>query len=116
MPIFNLNVVAVAALRAAITDQEFRPWYVSQVNESKELLYEALDRVGLRYWRSLANFVLVDGGTRAREIVNGMIARGVLVRDRSNDPSCPNCFRITAGVVSHTRKAVEALEAVCGEL
>ena len=42
-----------------------------------------------------------------------MIARGVFVRDRTADPSCRNCFRLTAGVVEHTRKAVEALEAVC---
>ena len=28
MPLFNLNVVAVAAVRAAITDREFTPWFV----------------------------------------------------------------------------------------
>jgi histidinol-phosphate aminotransferase len=114
MPLFNLNVVAVAALRAALTDRDFTPWYVSQVNASKQMLYEALERVGLRYWKSAANFVLVDGGSRARQLVDGMIARGVLVRDRTNDPYCPNCFRITAGVVEHTQQAVAALEALCG--
>jgi histidinol-phosphate aminotransferase len=112
-PLFNLNVVAVQALRAALTDRAFTPWYVAQVAESKERLYAALDRVGLRYWRSDANFVLVDGGDRVAEIVAGMIARGVLVRDRSTDPYCPHCFRITAGVVEHTQMAVAALEAIC---
>ena len=77
------------------------------------MVYDACDRLGLRYWRSAANFVLVDGGSRAREIVAGMIARGVFVRDRTADPSCPNCFRVTAGVVDHTRQAVAALEDVC---
>jgi histidinol-phosphate aminotransferase len=113
MPLFNLNVVAVAALRAALTDTEFRSWYVAQATESKTLLYAALDRLGLRYWKSAANFVLIDGGDRARALVDGMIARGVFVRDRTKDPSCPNCFRITTGVADHTRKAIEALEAVC---
>jgi histidinol-phosphate aminotransferase len=113
MPLFNLNVVAVQALRAALTDKEFTPWYVAQVGESKRRLYEVLDRVGLRYWRSEANFVLVDGGERARELVDGLIGRGVLVRDRTKDPYCPNCFRVTAGVVEHTQAAVEALEALC---
>ena len=113
MPLFNLNVVAVAALRAALTDKEFTPWSVAQASESKRLLYDVLDRVGLRYWKSAANFVLIDGGDRVRELVDGLIARGVLVRDRSNDPYCPNCFRITAGVVEYTRVAVDALEALC---
>jgi histidinol-phosphate aminotransferase len=113
MPLFNLNVVAVAALRAALTDKEFTPWSVAQATESKRLLYDVLDRVGLRYWKSAANFVLIDGGDRARELVEGLIARGVLVRDRSKDPYCPNCFRITTGVVEHTQTAVKALEALC---
>jgi histidinol-phosphate aminotransferase len=113
MPLFNLNVVAVAALRAALTDRDFTPWYVDQANRSKQLLYEALDRLGLRYWKSAANFVLVDGGIRAAALVDGMIAQGVLVRDRSKDPYCPNCFRVTTGVVEHTEKAVAVLEALC---
>jgi len=113
MPLFNLNVVAIEAVRAAVADTSFRPWYLGQARQSKDLIYAACERLGLRYWRSAANFVLVDGGTRAREIVEGLQARGIFVRDRTADPSCPNCMRITAGVVEHTRKAVEALEAVC---
>jgi histidinol-phosphate aminotransferase len=114
MPLFNLNVVAVAALRAALQDHDFTPWYLNQVVESKRLLYDALDRAGLRYWQSAANFVLVDGGDRHHELVDALIARGVLVRDRSKDPATPNCFRITTGVVEHTREAVTALEELCG--
>ena len=60
------------------------------------------------------DFVLIDGGTRVREIIDGMIERGVFVRDRTKDPSTPTCFRLTTGVVEHTRKAVETLEALCG--
>lgn len=116
MPLFNLNVVAVAALRAALTDLDFRSRYIAQANESKELVYSACDRAGLRYWKSAANFVLIDGGTRVRPLVDGLIAKGVLVRDRTKDPSTPTCFRLTTGVVEHTRRAVEALEALCGRL
>lgn len=113
MPLFNLNGVAVAALRAALTDRAFTPWYVAQVAASKQMLYDVCDRVGLRYWKSTANFVLVDGGPAAPALVQGIIARGVLVRDRSKDPYCANCFRVTVGLVEHTQRAVEALEAVC---
>jgi histidinol-phosphate aminotransferase len=114
IPLFNLNVVAVAALRAAIKDPSFREWYIAQANESKRLVYAACERAGLKYWKSSANFVLIDGGTRVREIVDGMIAQGVFVRDRSKDPATPTCFRLTTGVVEHTQKACETLEALCG--
>jgi histidinol-phosphate aminotransferase len=116
MPLFNLNVVAVAALRAALKDPDFRSWYLRQSNDSKELVYAACERAGLRYWKSSTNFVLIDGGSRVRAIVDGLIANGVLVRDRSKDPACPNCFRVTAGVVEHTRHAAATLEAVCARL
>ena len=116
MPLFNLNVVAVSALRAAIADPSFRTWYLAQAVESKALIYAACERAGLKYWKSAANFVLVDGGANARRIVDAMIARGVFVRDRTKDPSTPTCFRITTGVAEHTRKAAEALEAVCASL
>jgi histidinol-phosphate aminotransferase len=115
MPLFNLNVVAVAALRAAITDPSFREWYIAQANESKQLVYAACERAGLKYWKSAANFVLIDGGSRVRQIVDGMIAAGVFVRDRTKDPSTPTCFRLTTGVVEHTRQACETLEALCGK-
>ena len=113
MPLFNLNVVAVAALRAALTDLDFRSWYIAQANESKALVYAACERAGLRYWKSAANFVLIDGGTRVRALVDGLIANGVLVRDRTRDPSTPTCFRVTTGVVEHTRRAADTLEALC---
>ena len=115
MPLFNLNVVAVAALRAAIADPSFRTWYIAQASESKELVYAACERAGLKYWKSAANFVLIDGGARARQLIDGMIANGVFVRDRTRDPATPTCFRLTTGVVEHTRKAVETLEALCAQ-
>jgi histidinol-phosphate aminotransferase len=113
MPLFNLNVVAVAALRAAMADTAFRAWYLDQAAQSKALVYDACERLGLRYWKSAANFVLIDGGPGAKDLVSAMIGRGVFVRDRTADPSCPNCFRLTAGVVDHTRAAIVALEAAC---
>ena len=113
MPLFNLNVVAVAALRAALQDPEFRARYIAEAAESKALVYDACERLTLKYWKSAANFVLIDGGPNARHLIDGLIAKGVLVRDRSKDPACPNCFRLTTGVVEHTRQAVAALEALC---
>ncbi|MEW6323575.1 MAG: histidinol-phosphate transaminase [Acidobacteriota bacterium] len=113
-PIFNLNVLAVAALRAALTDRAFLPWYLAEVRESKALAYATFERLGLRWWESAANFVLVDGGPRAAALVEGLLARGVWVRDRTKDPHCPNCFRLTTGVVEHTKAALAALEELCG--
>ena len=109
---FNINVVAMVATLAALEDREFLPRYAAQVSESRERLYAACDRLGLEYWKSAANFVLVRVGDAAPLVVAALAARGVHVRDRSKDPYTPGCIRVTAGMLSHTEAAIEALESV----
>jgi len=113
---FNINGIALAATRAALDDQEFLPAYAGQVAESRRRLYAACDRLGLTYWPSAANFVLVRVGDAVAPFVQAMAARDVHVRDRSTDPATPGCIRITAGVLEHTDRAIEALEAAVGSV
>jgi histidinol-phosphate aminotransferase len=108
---FNINGVALAAVPAALSDSEFLPRYAAQVQESRELLYAACRRLGLQYWESAANYVMVQVGDTA-PFVEALAARNIHVRDRSKDPVTPGCIRITAGMVEHTRAAIEALELV----
>ena len=115
VPPYSLSVFAAAGWRAALRDREHLDWYRTQVAESRELLYAACDRLGLPYWKSAGNFVLINvarSGDPA-DIVRAFADRGILVRDRSRDPGCGGCIRITAGVVRHTEVAVEALEVLC---
>jgi histidinol-phosphate aminotransferase len=115
VPPYTLNVGAAVALRAALDDVEYFEWYLAQVRESRELLYAALTRLGVPYWPSAANFVLARFGADLERVLAGLAARGVIVRDRSRDPGCAGCARITTGVVEHTARCVEALqEVLCG--
>jgi histidinol-phosphate aminotransferase len=115
VPPYTLNVCASVALVAALEDRDGCDRYLSAVRTSKELLYRALDRLGIRYWTSAANFVLADFGNEATRVVEGLARRGIHVRDRSNDRFCPGCIRITAGIVEHTETCISALEEVlCG--
>jgi len=107
---FNINGVARAATLAALEDDAFLPRYAGEVAESRERLYAACRRLGLAFWPSLANFVLVRVGDPVAPFVEAMAARGVHVRDRSKDPFTPGCIRVTAGVLSHTEAAIAALE------
>ena len=112
VPFYSVNIAAVVAVQAALADPGFLERYQRQVEESKALMYTACDRLGLKYWKSGANFVLVNGGARATEIVAGVRARGIFIRDRSTEPECQGCLRITTGIVEHTRRCIAALEEV----
>ncbi|HEU5255054.1 MAG TPA: histidinol-phosphate transaminase [Vicinamibacterales bacterium] len=108
---FNINVIALTAVQAALEDTDFLPRYAAEVAESRELLYAACRRLGLQYWESAANYVLVRVGETA-PFIQALSARRIHVRDRSKDPATPGCVRITTGVLEHTRAAITALESV----
>ncbi len=112
IPPYSINVCAATALPAALGDRDYYNWYVGEVAQSKSILYEALTRLRVTHWRSDANFVLARFDGRGGRIAAALAERGLHVRDRSRDPGCADCLRITAGVVSHTRALLAALEEV----
>ncbi|MEO8069801.1 MAG: histidinol-phosphate transaminase [Acidobacteriota bacterium] len=107
---YSVNASAVVSLAAALDDRAYLDWSVSQSAASRELIYAAAARHDLRYWRSEANFVLVQLGESAAVIAAALAARGILIRDKSAAPGCAGCVRITAGVVEHTELAIQELE------
>jgi histidinol-phosphate aminotransferase len=112
IPVYSVNIAASVAVRAALEDRSYVDDYVRQVAESKTLLYAACDRIGLKYWVSGANFVLVSAGDRTASLVEGARDRGVYLRDRSTEPGCAGCVRIGTGVVEHTRRCIAVMEEV----
>src|SRR5271169_524917 len=108
---YSVNAVALLALPEALADSEFVSSYVAQVKAGVARLERELTQAGITWWPSEANFVLMRIGERHREFVAAMRQRGILVRDRSADPGCDGCVRITLGTTAQT----ERLMAVLGE-
>jgi histidinol-phosphate aminotransferase len=115
LPVYSVNIAAITALTAALADTEHVRSYASEVAQSKEILYAACRRLGLGFWPSDANFVLVHAGERTGPLLEGLAARGVHVRARSTEAGCDGCVRIVAGVVQHTEQCIAAMEEVLCE-
>ena len=113
---YSVNAVALLALPAALADGEFIASYVAQVKAGRAILENELQRARIAYWPSEANFVLMRIGERHREFVAAMRQRGILVRDRSSDPGCKGCVRITLGTSEQTERLLVALRNVVAEL
>jgi histidinol-phosphate aminotransferase len=112
IPVYSVNIAAVVAVHAALEDRAFVQDYVRQVAESKALMYAACDRLGLKYWKSSANFVLVCAGERTEALVTGAAERGIYLRNRSSEPGCGGCVRIGTGIVEHTRRCIATMDEV----
>jgi histidinol-phosphate aminotransferase len=114
VPPFSLNSFAAEALVTALADRSYTDAYIAQSVASREMIDDYCRTRGIRAFSSHANFVLVRIGPDARLVATGMAARGVFIRDRSDEPGCEGCVRITAGFVEDTRRALAALEeALC---
>jgi histidinol-phosphate aminotransferase len=112
IPVYSVNVAATVAVQAALEDLDYMHAYAAQVERSKVLLYAACERLQLRYWKSAANFVLIDAGPRAGTLARGAAMRGVHVRDRSGEPGLEGCLRVGAGLVEHTERCIQVFEEV----
>jgi histidinol-phosphate aminotransferase len=75
-----------------------------------------LNSLGIPFWPSRANFVLMRIGQQNSAFVRGMRERGILVRDRSRDPGCEGCVRITLGSTKQTDQLLSALRETLQEL
>ena len=113
---FNVNAVALFCLPAALSDADYVHEYITQVCRGREELGRELARWGIPHWQSHANFVLAKIGPAHVAFVNAMEERGILVRDRSGDPGCEGCVRISVGKAEHTRQLLEALRPTLAEI
>jgi histidinol-phosphate aminotransferase len=111
-----VNSLALGCLPPALEDTAYLDWYVGEVLAARGEFEASLDELRIRRWPSRANFVLAEIGERHREFVRLMSAGGVLVRDRSNDPGCDGCVRITIGTREQMREAAVMLRRTMGEL
>jgi len=107
---YSVNMLAAMAARIAVQDRKFVEDYVTEILAAREFLYVGLERLGVPYYMSQANFVLFRAGDRAVEIRDELKSRGVLVRDRSYE--LPGCVRVTVGTHDQIEKFLKELEAI----
>jgi histidinol-phosphate aminotransferase len=106
---YNVNGVALACLPEALADDAYVRQYVDEVRAGRTRLQSELENLGIPFWPSRANFVLMWLGELNSPFIRGMRDRGILVRDRSRDYGCTGCVRITLGSTEQTQKLLAAL-------
>jgi histidinol-phosphate aminotransferase len=112
---FNVNAAALACLEEALADQAFVTDYVTQVKQGRERLTKLCQELGLRFWPSRANFVLVRVGVNCGKFVEAMARRSVRVRDLPTSPGCEGCVRITVGTLEQMDEVLRAAREAIGE-
>jgi len=86
---------------------------VDQVLSERKKLRNALKSISIveKVYKSDANFILVkvdDANKRYQQLVE----KGIVVRNRTNQPLCENCLRFTVGRESENKKLIETLQSI----
>ena len=113
---YNVNGVALDCLPVALADEGYVAWYSEQVRAGREQMMNGLRELGVPFFPSHANFVLMNIGPKHKELVQAMRANGVLLRDRSTDPGCDGFVRITIGLEEHVSRGLAALKISLNEI
>jgi histidinol-phosphate aminotransferase len=107
---YSVNALAALAAQEAVRDTTYVENYVTEALAARELLCVGLEKMGIEYIPSQANFVLMRIGKRAVEIRDRLRDRRVLVRDRSYEIA--GCVRATVGTREQTRRFLEELKEI----
>jgi histidinol-phosphate aminotransferase len=113
---YSVNSLALACLPAALDDEQYLQWYVEEVKAARAEMVESLHQMGVQQWPTQANFILVKIGYLHGDFVKAMHRRGVLTRDRSKDPGCDGCVRLTVGTREQMRQALAAMAEALKEI
>jgi histidinol-phosphate aminotransferase len=107
---YSVNMLAAIAARAAVQDSAYVRRYVTEVLAARELTMVGLEKLGVAYYESEGNFLLMKVGERSIEIRDKLRDAGVLVRDRSYEIA--GCVRVTIGTREQMRRFLSELERV----
>jgi histidinol-phosphate aminotransferase len=108
---FNVNSLAQAAAIAALEDQDFLQKTVQLVSDEMDFIYQALDELNIHYYRSSANFLLIQLGKNADEVFEDLLRQGVIVRSMTSY-GYPDCIRVNVGLHPENLRLLEALEKI----
>jgi len=101
---FMINTVSLEGAIAALEDDDFIRKTVDHIHNEKQYLYEQYDALGIKYWKTQANFILTEPKMDPVDFEAAMLQEGVMVRPVAGFGS-PKGVRITIG----TREGNEAL-------
>jgi histidinol-phosphate aminotransferase len=108
---FNVSIPAMQAAAAAIADTAYTREMKRRNTEGRKFLERELDRLGIAYAPSEANFLLMELGKekRADALDKSLQSRGIIIRNVAGY-GLPSCLRATVGTPEQNAALVAGIE------
>jgi histidinol-phosphate aminotransferase len=108
---FSVNLLAQIAGEAALDDGDFLDRTLAVYRSGRDYLYKEFDRLDLNYVTTQANFILVELGPHAAELIENLMSKGVIIRP-CVAYDLPAFARISIGSAEQNQRLVKTLEEV----
>ncbi|MGQ9755109.1 MAG: histidinol-phosphate transaminase [Desulfotomaculales bacterium] len=106
---FNVNAFSQAAALAVLGNQDVFREQIEAICRARDDLYSRLEELpGVTAFPSRANFILFRTPLPAGGVYEGLLRRGVLVRN-VDGPLLPGCLRVTIGRPEENTRFLDAL-------
>ncbi len=105
---YNLGTPAINLAEKALNSNAIYKMNIKRIIDSREKLVAAIRGLPLteKVYRSDANFLLVKT-KEAGAICSHLAQNGIIVRNRSCEPGCAGCLRITVGTEGENNRLLE---------
>ena len=115
-PPYNINSVSQQIALEKLQDAGQEQQVVQTILQQRERLVEALGSFSFveKLYPSDANFLLIKC-TDANQLYRYLLQQGIVTRNRSQEPDCENCLRISIGTPAENEQLLLALSAFQGE-
>ena len=108
---FPVHRLAQVAAVAALDDEDHAIRSIQSVYEGKRYLYKELDRMGLFYVPSQANFIFIDFEKDSEEVFRALLREGIIIRP-GKIWGYPTFARVTIGRMEDNQRFIKALKKI----
>ncbi len=108
---YNLNFFSQIAAMKALENRDLLQKNIDYLIGQRDILYNALkDIEGVVPYPSYANFILFETQSNSKDIFEGLLQQGVLIRDVSGYPMLSRALRFNVGIQEENTRFLDALK------
>ena len=100
-PIYETNAFAIRFAELIMDSPDLIDKIVKETIRGKKYLEGELDKLGIPYFKSYTNFIVIDVGSLERSLQLGkaLYQKKILIKSGFKDDALKNCIRVTIGSV-----------------
>ncbi|MEM2103315.1 MAG: histidinol-phosphate transaminase [Candidatus Bathyarchaeia archaeon] len=111
---YSVNTIALRVGAKILDNKSLVEQAVKQLKVEREKMIKNLNSVnGVEAFNSQTNFVLFKTDKTSNQVYEGLLQRGIIIKNLGAVLKFQNCFRATVGLPDMNARLIEALKEIC---